>query len=70
MTRITIKVLIKVSIFITNLEKKYLKKYGAVCHNNNLCVELYDTCDCEQRNVFRQTAKKIGNTIYNLEKTN
>jgi len=63
-----VSLLIKVSIFITNLEKKYLKKYGSVCHNNNLCVERFDSCECEQRNIFRQTANKIGNTIYNLEK--
>ena len=63
-----VSLLIKVSIFITNLEKKYLKKYGVVCHNNNLCVELFDTCECEQKNIFRQTAIKIGNCIYRLER--
>tara|TARA_R110002012_G_C11451995_1_gene591853 strand:- start:340 stop:543 length:204 start_codon:yes stop_codon:yes gene_type:complete len=63
-----VSLLIKVSIFITNLEKKYLKKYGLICHNDNLCVDLFDTCDCEQRNVFRQTTNKIGNYIYRLER--
>lgn len=63
-----IELLIKLSIFCTNLEKKYLKKYGAVCHNNNECVKRYDTCECEQKNIFRQTAIKIGNCIYRLER--
>lgn len=63
-----INLLVKVSIFSTNLEKRYLKRYGAVCHNNDLCVELFDTCECEQKNIFRQLANKIGNIIYRLER--
>ena len=62
-----IKLLATVSIFLTNLEKKYLKRYGAVCHNNNECVMRYDTCECEQRNIFRRTASSIGNIIWKLE---
>ncbi len=55
------------SITSSNLEKKYLKKYGYLCHNDNLCVGLYETCDCEQKNIFRIFSKIIGNYIYRLE---
>lgn len=67
MINLLVKVLAMVSIFSTNLEKRYLKRYGKVCHNNNLCVELYDTCECEQKNIFRQLAIKIGVYIWRLE---
>lgn len=67
MINLLVKVLAKVSIFSTNLEKRYLKRYGIVCHNNNMCVELYDTCECEQKNIFRQISKKIGVYIWRLE---
>lgn len=68
MVTLLVKVLVKISLFFNNLEKKYLKKYGAVCHNNNECVKRYDTCECEQKNIFRQIQKKIGDYIWRLER--
>jgi len=67
MKKLIIKLLVMLSITSSNLEKKYLKKYGWICHNNNLCVELYDTCECEQKNIFRIFSKKIGVYIWRLE---
>jgi len=67
MKKLIIKLLVMLSTTSSNLEKKYLKKYGWTCHNNNLCVELYDTCECEQKNIFRIFSKKIGVYIWRLE---
>ena len=72
-----IKLLAKVSIFLTNLEKKYLKKYGvkcyktySICGGSSECDWNVSYCGCEQRNIFRRTAKSIGNIIWKLENHN
>jgi len=67
MKKLIIKLLVMLGTTSSNLEKKYLKKYGYICHNNDLCVELYDTCECEQKNIFRIFSKKIGDYIWRLE---
>ena len=67
MKKLIIKLLVMLSITSSNLEKKYLKKYGFLCHKNNLCIELYNTCDCEQQNIFRIFSKIIGNYIYRVD---
>ena len=59
------------SITSTNLEKKYLKKYGKKCFSSSECEWDYEGdliyCECEQKNIFRKTANSIGNIIWRLE---
>ena len=68
MVKLLIKLLVKISIFSTNLEKKYLKKYGIECYSSSECDLDLSYCECEQKNIFRQTATKIGNCIWRLER--
>jgi len=70
MKTLLIKVLTKVSIFLTNLEKKYLKKYSIECYRSAECDWNVSYCDCEHKNIFRKTTIKIYNIIWELEKSN